>query len=206
MLVVPESPHLKARARGCRFHRLRNGWEVGGVRAQVHHKWKRQHRFVVVRRPLPEEPAETAQRTFFKDQRDISHVFVTNLTLSPWRVYRFYRPRAAIEKNIRALLYDYPLGKIPTDSWTANVACFPRLLLAADLVHWFKRLCLPPEYRTATLDTIRTDCLVLPARLVRVHKQTVVKLPHDYHYRHEFLAAVKRLQRLRLPTPFRLCT
>jgi len=205
VIVVREYPHLKARARSCRFHRLANGWEVGVFRARVHHKWKRRHRFVVVRRPIPDDPADAEQWTLFQDRQYLYHVFVTNLRLSPWRVYLFYRPRAAVEKNIRELLYDYPLGKIPTDSWTANVAFFHLLLFAANLVHWFKRLCLPAEYRTATLDTIRTDFLVLPARLVRIHKQNVVKLPHDYHYRHEFQAAVKRIQRLRLPQSFRFC-
>ena len=205
MLAVPGSPHRKARARPCRFHRLVNGWEAGGFRARVHHKWNRPHRFVVVRRPIPDDPADAEQLPLFQDRTHVSHVFVTNLRLSPWRVYLFYRPRAAIEKHIRELLYDYPLGKIPTDTWTANVAFFHRLLFAANLVHWFKRLCLPAEYRTATLDTIRTDFLVLPARLVRVHQQTFVKLPHDDHYRHEFLAAVKRIQRLRLPQSFRVC-
>lgn len=205
VIVVPEYPHLRARAQSCRFHRLANGWEAGVFRAPVHHKWKRRHRFVVIRRPLPTDPTETEQLTFFKDTRYGYHLFVTNLTLSPWRVYLFYRPRAAVEKNIRELLYDYPLGKIPTDTWTANVAFFHLLLFAANLVHWFKRLCLPADYRTATLDTIRTDFLVLPARLVRVHKQKRVKLPHDYHYRHEFQAAVKRIQRLRLPKSFRFC-
>lgn len=205
VIVVPEYPHLRARAQSCRFHRLANGWEAGVFRAPVHHKWKQQHRFVVVRRPLPQEPAEAEQLTFFTDTQHVYHLFVTNLKLSPWRVYLFYRPRAAIEKNIRELLYDYPLGKIPTDSWTANVAFFQLLLLAANLVHWFKRLCLPADYRTATLDTIRTDFLVLPARLVRVHKQKVVKLPYDYHYQREFLAAMAKTQKLRLPHSFRFC-
>ena len=201
VIVVPEYPHLRARAQSCRFHRLANGWEAGVFRAPVHHTWKRRHRFVVIRRPLPTDPTEVEQLTFFKDRRYGYHLFVTNLRLSPWRVYLFYRPRAAVEKNIRELLYDYPLGKIPTDSWTANVAFFQLLLFAANLVHWFKRLCLPPAYRTATLDTIRTDFLVLPARLVRDHKKKIVRLPHDYHYQREFLAAMAKTQRLRLPPP-----
>jgi hypothetical protein len=97
------------------------------------------------------------------------------------------------------------LGKIPTDTWTANVAFFQILLFAADIVHWFKRLCLPPQYLTTTLDSVRTDFLVLPARLVREHKKNVVKLPHDYHYQKEFLAALKKIEKLRLPRNFRFC-
>jgi hypothetical protein len=160
---------------------------------------------VVVRRPIPEDPIEAKQLTLFKDKKYIYHVFVTNLTTTPWRVYLFYNPRAVIEKNNREFLYDYPLAKIPTDTWTANVAFFQLLLFAANIVHWFKRLSLPREYWTTTLDTIRTDFLVLPARLVRQHQKNIVKLPHDYHYQVEFKQAAIHIQKLQLPQKFRFC-
>ena len=204
VIVAKGYATIQTRARAVRFTPLQNGWETGEFLYQPH-RWQQPRRFVVVRRPIPADPADAEQFTLFQDAKYIHHVFVTNLPLSPWRVYRFYTPRATIEKNIREFLYDYPLGKIPTDSWTANVAFFQLLLLAADLVHWFKRLCLPPAYLTTTLDTIRTDFLVLPARLVREHKQAIVKLPRDYHYRAEFLAAMRAIERLRLPQKFRFC-
>jgi len=204
VIVAKEYATIKARARAVRFTSLKNGWECGEFSYQPH-RWHQPHRFVVVRRPLPVDPADAEQLTLFQDAKYVYHVFVTNLPLSPWRVYRFYRPRATVEKNIREFLYDYPLGKIPTDSWTANVAFFQLLLLAADIVHWFKRLCLPPAYLTTTLDTIRTDFLVLPARLVREHKKTIVKLPQDYHYRKEFLEAARAIDRVQLPQTFRFC-
>jgi len=159
----------------------------------------------VVRRPIPEDPEEAKQLTLFKDRRYAYHVFVTNLDLDAWRVYLFYNGRANIEKNNREFLYDYPLAKIPTQSWTANVAFFQLLLFAANLVHWFKRLCLPLSYRTATLETIRTDFLVLPAKLVRASKKNVVKLPGDYHYQKEFREAERAIAALRLPENFRFC-
>ena len=205
VIVAREYRNIKARAQGCRFQALGNGWEVAEFYEKVHHKMERPHRFVVVRRPIPQDPEDAVQLTLFKDRRYAYHVLVTNLTLEPWRVYRFYSLRATIEKNIREFVYDYPLGKIPTDTWTANVAFFQLVLFAADIVHWFKRLCLPPQYLTATLDTIRTDFIVLPARFVRESKRNVVKLPHDYHYQREFLEASRKLEKLRLPGKFRIC-
>jgi hypothetical protein len=205
VIVAKEYPHIKSLAQTCDFHALRNGWEVGEFRERVKNTWDSPHRFVVVRRPLPDDPVEAKQLTLFKDKRYAYHVMVTNLAISPWRVYLFYRFRAATEKNNREFLYDYPLGKIPTNSWTANVAFFQTLLFSADIVHWFKRLCLPRDYLGATIDTIRTDFLVLPARLVREHKKNIVKLPHDYHYQKEFLAAAKNIQKLRIPENFRFC-
>src|SRR5947208_3235302 len=113
--------------------------------------------------------------------------------------YRDGHQHATIEKDVRELLYDYPLGKIPTDDWVANVAFFQILLFAYNLVHWFKRLCLPKEYLYATLDTIRTDFLVLPAKLIRQGNRNVLVLPRDYHHQAEFKAALRKIEKLRLP-------
>ena len=205
VIVAKEYPSIKNRSRGCHFQKLGNGWEVGEFHEKVHQKADMTHRFVVVRRPIPQDPAEAGQLTLFKDRKYAYHVFVTNLKLSAWRVYLFYNPRAAIEKNNRELLYDYPLAQIPTNSWTANVAFFQLILFAADIVHWFKRLSLPPEYRAATLDSITTDFLAIPARFVREHNNNVVKLPRDYPYRQQFLQTFRNIGKLRLPKNFRFC-
>lgn len=198
-IVAREYSTIKSRARGCRFKKLGNGWEVGEFRYQPH-RWQRPHRFVVVRRPIPEDPIEAKQLTLFKDRKYAYHVLVTNLSTHPWRTWQFYAKRATIEKNIRELLYDYPLGKIPTEDWIANVAFFQMLLLAYNLVHWFRRLCLPKEYLYTTLDTIRTDFLVLPAKLTKKGSQNMLALPHGYHYREAFKTALQTIDRLRLPS------
>jgi len=196
-IVAREYKTIRSRAYSARFRPLRFGWDVGEFRYRPMH-WSRPHRFVVVRRPLPEDPAEAKQMTLFKDRRYAYSLLVTNLPMSAWRVWRFYCPRATIEKNIRELLYDLPLGKIPTDDWTANVAFFHIVLFAFNLVHWFKRLCLPPEYLRSTVETVRTDFLMLPARLTCASHRNVLQLPRDYHYRDAFVAAFKKASRLRL--------
>jgi hypothetical protein len=151
-----------------------------------------------VRRPIPRDPVEAQQLTLFKDRKYVYHILVTNLKIHPWRVWRFYDRRAIIEKDIRELLYDYPLAKIPTEDWTANVAFFQILLLAFNLVHWFKRLCLPPDYHYATLDTVRSDFLVLPAKLYRKDNRNILVLPRDYHYQRQFQAALAKVNGLKL--------
>jgi hypothetical protein len=196
-VVAKEYSTIKRRARSCRFRELGSGWEVGEFRYQPLY-WKRPHRFVVVRRPIPQDPVEARQLTLFKDRKYAYHVLVTNLRSHPWRVWRFYAQHATIEKDVRELLYDYALGKIPTEDWVANVAFFQLLLFAYNLVHWFKRLCLPKEYLYATLDTIRTDFLVLPAKLTRQGNRNVLVLPRDYHYQGEFKAALNKIEKLRL--------
>jgi len=198
VIVAREYRGIKQRAHAVRFRRLHFGWEVGRF-SYTPTKWDKPHRFVVIRRPLPDDPAEAKQLTLFTYKRYAYTVLVTNLALAPWRVWRFYSPRAMIEKNIRELLYDLPLGKIPTDDWLANVAFFHLVLLAFDLAHWFKRLCLPPQYLHATLETLRTDLLVVPARLARRAGCNVMHLPSDYHHRDLFVQAFQRASRLKMP-------
>ena len=198
VIVAKEYRPIKERARAARFHKLRSGFEVAEFRYQAH-GWPRARRFVVMRRPIPEDPVEAKQLTLFKDRRYGYSVFVTNLDLEPWRIWKFYQPRAIIEKNIRELLYDLPLGKIPSGDWGANVAFFQLVLFACNLVHWFRRLCLPAPYRTATVETVRTDFLVLPARLVSRAGRNVLQLPRDYFHRGAFVAAFEKAAKLRLP-------
>lgn len=198
VIVAREYRGIKQRAQAARFQKLAQGWEVAEF-SYTPSRWKKPHRFVVVRRPVPTDPVEAKQLTLFTHKRYAYHVLVTNLRLTPWRVWRFYCPRATIEKNIRELLYDLPLSKIPTDEWLANVAFFQLVLFALNLAHWFKRLCLPPEYLHATLETLRTDLLVVPARLTRRAGRNVLHLPQDYHHRDLFVRAFQRAARLRLP-------
>jgi hypothetical protein len=200
VIVAREYRGIKQRAQAACFRTLRPGWEVAEFR-YTPTRWQKPRRFVVVRRPLPADPVEAKQLVLFRDRRYAYHVLVTNLSLTPWRVWRFYCPRATIEKNIRELLYDLPLSKIPTAEWLANVAFFQLVLFAYDLAHWFKRLCLPPAYLHVTLETLRTDLLVVPARLVRRAGRNVLHLPRDYHHRELFEEALRRASKVRPGKP-----
>jgi hypothetical protein len=116
-------------------------------------------------------------------------------------IWKTYQARANVEKSIRELLNYFALNKIPTQSWVANVAFLQLLLLAYNLVHWFKRLCLPDAYARATVETIRNEFLVLPGKLSNRSGRNVLQLPRDYHYREIFLEAARKVEALRFPEP-----
>jgi hypothetical protein len=198
VIVAVERRPLLERAQSCRFARMANGWEIASFR-YTPKTWGKEHRFIVVRRLIPEDPVEAKQLRLFKDQKYAYHIFVSNLKLTPWRIYLFYSPRARIEKHIRELAYDYPLTHVPTQDWLPNVAFFHLLLLAFDIVHYFKRLCLTKSYHYKTLKTIRMELLVLPGQLVRTKKQFRLKLPRDYHFQSEFEHAATKIEKLKLP-------
>jgi len=165
VIVAKQYSTLRQRALNARFKKLGGGWEAGEFFYQPY-GWPRKRRFVVVRRPVPEDPEEAAQLQLLTHRQYAYSVLVTNLKLSPWRTWLCYVGRARVEKTIRELLYDLPLSQIPTAQWLANVAFFQTLMLAYNLVHWFKRLCLPKSYCTATVETVRRRFLAVPGRLV----------------------------------------
>jgi hypothetical protein len=178
------------------FKDLKFGWGF----AEFEHrpqKWGQAHRFIAIRRPLPVDPAQARQLTLFKDRHYSYSIVVSNLGLTPWRTWTNYLGRANIEKSIRELRNELALNKIPTQSWTANVAYLQLLLLAYNLVHWFKRLCLPEEKLRTTVETQRHQLLGLPANLINRSGKNVLVLPRHYHYQTEFLAAAARLVHLK---------
>jgi hypothetical protein len=138
-------------------------------------RWVHPYRFVVIRRPQPEEP--TTQLTLFKLGKYHYQVVVTNLPLQPLNLWRFYNDRAGVELIIKQLKGEYALGRIPTRHFLANETYFHLLLLAYNLMNWFKRLCLPPEYQPATLQTLRHKILLVPAQLRRVGNRPHLALP-----------------------------
>ncbi len=81
---------------------------------------------------------------------------MTNLDLRPLTVWRLYNHRVAVELLIKELKGDFPLNKSPTKHLAANEAHFHILLFDYNLIHWFKRLCLPPSLQSMTLQSLGT--------------------------------------------------
>jgi len=180
------------------FKEMSFGWAVAEFVFKPQ-KWKKEHRFIMVRRPLPEDPEEAKQLTLFKRGQYSYSGFVTNLEMQPWMIWKTYHARANVEKSIRELLNCFSLNKIPTQEWVANVAFLQRLLFAYNIVHWFKRLCLPEDYLQATVETIRTEFLVLPGNLTKHGSRNVLQLPKDYPHREIFLEAARKIETMKLP-------
>jgi hypothetical protein len=198
IIVAPKVKYFLPSAHRAGFEPMHFGWQVAEFEYKPQ-RWKAPHHFVVVRRPVEEDPVEADQLPLLQVGRFKYSAYVTNLPLQARNVWRAYHSRANVEKSIRELLYHLALSKIPTQEWTANVAFFQMLLLAYNLVHWFKRLCLPEDYFRATVETIRNDFLVLPGKLSCRAGRNVLQLPRDYHYREIFLEAARKIQKLKLP-------
>ena len=178
------------------FKNLKLGWGVAEFRHQPQ-KWKQEHRFIAIRRPLPVDPEEAGQLTLFKDTRYSYSILVTNLQTNPWKVWNDYLQRSNIERSIRELLNDLALNKIPTQTWTANVAFFQLLLFAYNLLHWFKRLCFPEELLGTTAETLRHRLIELPAKLTCSSGKNILLLPKAYPHKDDFRKALNQLNHLK---------
>lgn len=174
VIVARLTPPIKRKLSHLRYATPSPGVEVAEFRYQPT-RWPRPYRFVVIRRRQPEEP--THQLTLFTLGRYHYQVLVTNLPLRPLNLWRFYNDRAGVELLIKQLKGDYARGSIPTRHFFANETYFHLLLLAYNLINWFRRLCLPPEFQNATLQTLRHKILSMPAQLRRAGNRPTLALP-----------------------------
>jgi len=195
-IVAKLSQPVKARLGGLRFRQV-SGETFAAEFWYQPQRWKASERFIVIRRPVPEEPSW--QLSLFQMRGFTYQAIVTNLALTPYRVWRFYNDRAEAELVIRELKEAYSLGKIPTGIWKANVAYFHLVLFAYNLLNWFKRFCLPETYNRHSLQTIRRDLLAIPGELVRPQGIPTIRLPASYPHRDLFLKTLKQTRRLRIP-------
>lgn len=83
--------------------------------------------------------------TLFTLDKYAYSVIVTNLMLTPYGIFTFYKDRVGLERIIRILKNDFLFGGAPTGNFPANALYAELPLLAYNLIIWFKRLCLPEE-------------------------------------------------------------
>lgn len=157
--------------------------------------WEKKCRFVVLREKLTEERKE--QLKLFTLDRYAYHCIVTNLPLTPYGVFSFYEDRTEIERVIRTLKEDYPFAKAPTNGFEANALYTELSLLAYNIVTWFKRLCLPTEWQTYTIGTLRHRLLLVPGVFVKAGNRPELRLPKNMPHQEIFEYAQKKIKELR---------
>jgi len=196
VIVARLTRPLKHRLPGLRYRRIASGVWAAEFR-YCPQGWPGPRRFIVIRRPVPEEPS--AQLHLFQMGGYSYQVLVTNLSLTPLHLWRFYNQRARAELIIRELKDAYSLGKIPTKDFLANEAFFQIVLLAYNLLNWFKRLCAPRRLERATLQRLRQRLFVVPSQLVRPGGVPTLRIAPSYAYEADFLETLRRIHRLKSP-------
>lgn len=181
-----------------KYSHYKGDWEIAEFTRQPEN-WRKPHRFIIQRRPLPEDPDEKLQLKLFELKNYGYRVLVTNLKLNPQNIWSFHSKRAqGAELNIKELKFNYPLVRIPTKNFTANVAYFQILLFAFNIINWFKWLCLPREYHYSTLQTIRERLLSTPAKLTKTANKNILKFPVGYQYQDLIKTAMRNINNVKL--------
>lgn len=193
-IVAHLTAPLKAKLSSLRYHRISPTFSVSEFRYQPH-GWKQKERFVVLRRKVPEKEKQTQLSLFTLDAFAYSMI-VTNLPLEPYHVFQFYQDRSAMERIVRTLKEDYPFGSVPTHACQANALYAELSLLAYNLMTWFKRLCLPEDWQSCTLPTIRHRLLMIPGEFVRSHNIPELRFPKNSLYQDVFRYAQKQIKKL----------
>lgn len=180
LVVARMTKPLKRCMIRARYHEFADGWEAAEF-AYPLTGFRKEHRFVAVRRPVAKEPEDLLSR-FYTFKRHAYHraLAVGRLDLSPESCYRFYTDRAAQELLIREFKDAYGMAEIPTRSFHANAAYMEIILWAYDLAMAFKALCMPEEFQKWNASTLRRDLWGLPAELVKRGNTNVLRLPAGY--------------------------
>lgn len=192
-IVARMTAPIKKRVAELRYHTANDLFSTSEFFYQPH-GWKKPYRFVVLKRTVENNPEK--QLTLFTLEKYAYSVIVTNLGLTPYGVFTFYKDRAGLERIIRILKNDFPFGSAPTGSFPANALYAELSLLAYNLVTWFKRLCLPEDWQSFTLSTLRHRLLMMPAEFVRSYNVPTLKFPKNSPNRHVFEFAMKKIKKL----------
>lgn len=193
-VVAHMTAPLKHKVPALRYTKIDHVYAAAEFQYQPH-DWKKKHRFVVLREQLTEK--RDAQLTLFKTKAYAYHVIVTNLPLTPHGVFVFYEDRSGMERTIRTLRDDYPFGTAPTGNFAANALYAELSLLAYNIVIWFRRLCLPEDWQSYTVATLRHRLLLIPGVFTRTDNRPTLKLPKNNPHQNTFLSAENRIRKLK---------
>lgn len=170
-------------------------WTRFNKQAQIAELWyapfRRQARRYLVKRVRREDKQGQPYFTY--------HCMVTN---HPGRklkaVMKWFLQRAAAENLIKEHKRDFGLEKMPTQKFLANWAWLLIGQLAWNVVAWFKRQCLPQNYHTATLSTIRHQLLKVAGKIVHQARQSFLVLSDQYWFKGAWSFALKQLSELKI--------
>src|ERR1700680_2035676 len=157
---------------GLVYKSVNQQWEMAELEYRPH-GWPQARHFVVARRFIP---GEAAQTTLFPLGRYMYRAWVTNMHLTPAGIWHFYDGRAGMEPRICELREDFALRKIPTASFAANALYLEIIRLAYNLVTAFQRNCLQESWQSLTLERLRYKLFLLPAELTRPQNRPVLRL------------------------------
>ncbi len=180
---------------GLDYRDIGDGIAVGEFRYQG--SWKKARRMVVIREALREGKERKKEARLFELQGYSYQVIVTNIEdWKPEEVWHFYNGRANLENMIKEGIMGYGLDVTVSHCYGANVAHFFLVMLAYNLMNWFKEGVLGQREIKRMAKWIRGRFFVIAGKLVRKGRRWVLNLPRNWPWREEYQEAELRLAAL----------
>jgi hypothetical protein len=156
--------------------------------------WKTARRFVAVRRLVRME----TEGTLFPIPIYSYGLWVTNLSLTPLQLERFYNKRAIAENLIGAGKNQMAFGSMLVEEFWANHALLQAAVLAYNLLIWFQLTIADPHRSKERPNTVRVWLIYVAARLLYTNNTWVLALSKSYPYQQEWKRMENRLAVLTL--------
>lgn len=154
--------------------------------------WSKPRRIVMVRY-RPADGQEQGGQLRLAELDWHTAAMVTNLDWAEEDVWHFYNQRCCQENYIKEMKDGIGMDQIPAASFTANHAMMLLKGIAYNLAAGFRKEVGTPRFSCMTLARLRREFLMIPAKLVRHARQTVLKLAANFRFRDDY-----HLMRLRL--------
>ncbi|RKY70589.1 MAG: hypothetical protein DRQ24_08980 [Candidatus Latescibacterota bacterium] len=106
--------------------------------------------------------------------------YVTNIDyeeLDTESCWPFYNQRATVEGHIKESKLGFNLDKLPSLNFHGNAFYVQLVCLAYNILNWFKRFLLPPEFHSKNIRWLTMNLLCLAALVVRKKLQWLIKYP-----------------------------
>jgi len=158
------------------------------------HGWKTARRFVAVRRLVGME----TEGTLFPIPIYSYGLWVTNLSLTPLQLERFYNKRAIAENLIGAGKNQMAFGSMLVEEFWANHALLQAAVLAYNLLIWFQRTIGDSHRSKERPNTVRGWFIYVAARLLFTNNTWVLALSESYPHQQEWRRLQDRLAVLTL--------
>ena len=151
-------------------------------------------RMVFVRQRVKDQSTPRKQLKLLNtnDVRYDYQVIMTNSEKEAVDVWRYYNKRACCENFIKEGIYGFGLDKVVSHSYAGNYVWFELLMLAYNLMNFFKEQVLNQKKVKNTIQTIRDRLLLIPGRMVSGSRKYVLKLEKTWFYRNQYEKALAK--------------
>lgn len=142
------------------------------------------------------------RRVVVKMERPAGELFfqftfiVTNMTVSPKNVLRFYFQRGHMENFIKEAKNGFACDKMSSTDFDTNVMKLQLAMLAYNFNNWLRRLCLPEPMKPNRMETLRSKLVKIAGKLIRSGRYWTWKLCSSCIFKEVFWDTLKRIQLL----------